>query len=303
MEASGGPARFAYSGKFCLLRASFAYLSICALPGGHTWSLCGLRRCSWASICAPAPRSPILPHRWGTPPFFPLFSPFSQLLRWVATPLFPTLFCVFSPSVVRLCVLVPLYRHTACPLFLAHIHHSLVHIHHCGSYPPAFLPLSPCRLFPFFCPLVSPLPSWGYKARPFVCFRLLARGLLYYWVVSARFVTRHLAQHGDSIMNRYDGAPVTCEVCGVSASLEYHHVIYLSDGGRDDLTNIEVLCHDHHQGKHTANGDWAEFGRKGGQVTQANLLAKLGPKQYSEYMRSLARMRWDRKPGAQLLQR
>lgn len=136
-----------------------------------------------------------------------------------------------------------------------------------------------------------------------MCFGLLARGLLYYWVVSARFVTGHHAHRRDETMTRYDGAPVICQRCGLSSPLEYHHLIYLSDGGRDDLPNIEVLCHDHHQGKHTANGDWAEFGRKGGQAALANLLAKLGPKQYSEHMRSLARMRWDRKPGAQLLQR
>ena len=44
-----------------------------------------------------------------------------------------------------------------------------------------------------------------------------------------------------------------CKTCLTTEKLEIHHIIPLSKGGEDDLSNIEVLCEKHHNEKHFGN--------------------------------------------------
>lgn len=41
-----------------------------------------------------------------------------------------------------------------------------------------------------------------------------------------------------------------CEACGSSFSLEVHHKVPVSEGGTDDLDNLQVLCRKCHQKRH-----------------------------------------------------
>lgn len=86
-------------------------------------------------------------------------------------------------------------------------------------------------------------------------------------------------------MRRLDGELVRCEICEFTENLQYHHRIYQCNGGSDEPENLMVLCERCHRKTHALNGDWVEFGRKGGKARQARLRAELGETRYREYQR------------------
>lgn len=48
-----------------------------------------------------------------------------------------------------------------------------------------------------------------------------------------------------------------CRYCGSgSARLEVHHVKYRSEGGKDEVDNLMLLCSDHHRLMHTSKRKW-----------------------------------------------
>ena len=95
-------------------------------------------------------------------------------------------------------------------------------------------------------------------------------------------------------MARIDGEKVRCERCEYTEDLEWHHKIYRSDEGSDDPSNLEVLCRDCHHREHLERGDFAEFGKKGGEAAQLRLQVMLGQARYAQRMRALAFRRWGR---------
>jgi hypothetical protein len=95
-----------------------------------------------------------------------------------------------------------------------------------------------------------------------------------------------------------DGEEVRCEDCGNQGSeknpLEYHHIVYRSNGGSDDRSNLKILCKKCHKEVHRLAGDWVEFGRKGGLIRQHRLRVQLGDEGYSELQRKYALLRWEK---------
>jgi 5-methylcytosine-specific restriction endonuclease McrA len=91
---------------------------------------------------------------------------------------------------------------------------------------------------------------------------------------------------------RIDGEKIRCEAqerglvrkCLNRGELQWHHIIYLSDGGTDDDDNVIPVCAGCHSEIHRMNGDWVEFGQKGGLRT----LELYG----TEHFRELAYRRW-----------
>lgn len=91
---------------------------------------------------------------------------------------------------------------------------------------------------------------------------------------------------------RIEGEKLQCEarkmkivdVCMNRGDLQWHHLEYLSDGGSDDDSNIVCVCAGCHSRIHSANGDWVEFGQKGGLRT----LELYG----TEHFQRLAFQRW-----------
>lgn len=47
-----------------------------------------------------------------------------------------------------------------------------------------------------------------------------------------------------------------CRWCGTTSSLQVHHVVYRSGGGRDDMGNLVTLCIAHHQAAHSSKITW-----------------------------------------------
>lgn len=69
----------------------------------------------------------------------------------------------------------------------------------------------------------------------------------------------------DDVQTMYDGR---CQLCGFDPKLLYgvracnaHHVVYLSRGGRDELSNLMLLCPNHHEVVHATNAvfDFADL--------------------------------------------
>ena len=95
-----------------------------------------------------------------------------------------------------------------------------------------------------------------------------------------------------------DGEEVRCEECESRGSkknpLEYHHIVYRSNGGSDARSNLQILCKRCHRKVHRQAGDWSEFGRKGGLIRQYQLRAQLGDEGYSKLQRQYALIRWEK---------
>jgi hypothetical protein len=95
-----------------------------------------------------------------------------------------------------------------------------------------------------------------------------------------------------------DGEEVKCEECqnrgNKKNSLEYHHIIYRSNGGSDDRSNLQILCKRCHRKFHQQAGDFSEFGRKGGAIRQHRLRVQLGDEGYSRLQRKYALIRWEK---------
>jgi 5-methylcytosine-specific restriction endonuclease McrA len=47
---------------------------------------------------------------------------------------------------------------------------------------------------------------------------------------------------------------LVCAVCGAETSLELHHIMPLAMGGSNDIDNLMVLCHEHHEQIHNGGG-------------------------------------------------
>ena len=47
-----------------------------------------------------------------------------------------------------------------------------------------------------------------------------------------------------------DALPKQCASCGATENLQYHHIVPLSMGGRDVLSNIAVICASCHSKVH-----------------------------------------------------
>ena len=43
--------------------------------------------------------------------------------------------------------------------------------------------------------------------------------------------------------------PNECAVCGCEGQLELDHIVPISMGGDDDMSNVQLLCHNHHRQK------------------------------------------------------
>jgi len=43
---------------------------------------------------------------------------------------------------------------------------------------------------------------------------------------------------------------LVCICCGAQEHLELHHILPLAMGGNNDISNLMVLCHDHHMEIH-----------------------------------------------------
>ena len=41
-----------------------------------------------------------------------------------------------------------------------------------------------------------------------------------------------------------------CEVCGRTGALGFHHIVFRSQGGKNELNNIILLCHKCHEKAH-----------------------------------------------------
>lgn len=59
-----------------------------------------------------------------------------------------------------------------------------------------------------------------------------------------------------------------CQVCGTTNNIEVHHVTFRSQGGAHALTNLVVLCWEHHMAVHArrlnvalyeVDGRWCVF--------------------------------------------
>jgi len=95
------------------------------------------------------------------------------------------------------------------------------------------------------------------------------------------------------LKRRLDGERIKCEAverglvdkCSNSGDLQWHHLVYFSNGGADDDENVIPVCAGCHSEIHRVNGDWAEFGQRGGLRT----LELYGPKHF----RKLAFNRWN----------
>ena len=91
---------------------------------------------------------------------------------------------------------------------------------------------------------------------------------------------------------RIEGARVRCEAqerglverCARKGELQWHHLVYLSEGGSDEEENVIPVCAGCHSEIHRRNGDWIEFGQRGG----LKVLELYGP----EHFRELAYRRW-----------
>ena len=55
---------------------------------------------------------------------------------------------------------------------------------------------------------------------------------------------------------------LTCTVCGAEERLEIHHIIPLSLNGSNDISNLMVLCHDHHMAVHHDDLDLGVSGKQ-----------------------------------------
>ena len=95
-----------------------------------------------------------------------------------------------------------------------------------------------------------------------------------------------------------DGEEVKCEECGSQGSkknrLEYHHIVYRSNGGSDSRSNLQILCKRCHRKFHRQAGDFSEFGRRGGLIRQYRLRVQLGDEGYSRLQRKYALIRWEK---------
>jgi 5-methylcytosine-specific restriction endonuclease McrA len=50
----------------------------------------------------------------------------------------------------------------------------------------------------------------------------------------------------------YECDVIYCKICGKRA-VNLHHIIYRSQGGTDDPSNLIPLCYQHHEGHHNRN--------------------------------------------------
>lgn len=46
-----------------------------------------------------------------------------------------------------------------------------------------------------------------------------------------------------------------CEVCGDTKKLQAHHIVHVSKGGKNELSNLKLVCHDCHLNKEHG-GSW-----------------------------------------------
>jgi len=51
-----------------------------------------------------------------------------------------------------------------------------------------------------------------------------------------------------------------CSHCQCEEELEVHHIVPLSKGGKNDVENLTILCHDHHMEVHRGKIELDEKG-------------------------------------------
>lgn len=61
-----------------------------------------------------------------------------------------------------------------------------------------------------------------------------------------------------------------CTHCHCSdVQFNTHHILPRSDGGADNAANTQLLCAACHKALHSQRGDFARWGKRGGESTQA----------------------------------
>lgn len=65
-----------------------------------------------------------------------------------------------------------------------------------------------------------------------------------------------------------NGEPVTCGFPGCHHRANHiHHSKYVSEGGTNEVHNLEAMCSRHHIQLHSTRGDFRTWGEKGGKTT------------------------------------
>lgn len=85
-------------------------------------------------------------------------------------------------------------------------------------------------------------------------------------------------QRNQFLKDASTGVTIKCS-CGNPAK-HIHHIVPVCKGGTDDSSNLEMLCQTCHVALHSANNDFAQWGKKGGQATAAKKTSFRNLKQF-----------------------
>lgn len=93
------------------------------------------------------------------------------------------------------------------------------------------------------------------------------------------------------IKNEFTGKSVQCSCPGCRRVARHiHHIIPQCEGGTDDWWNLRYMCAKCHAAHHSAQGDFARWGKIGGKLTAEKMVSIPNLKQFKG---EAGRARWE----------
>lgn len=75
-----------------------------------------------------------------------------------------------------------------------------------------------------------------------------------------------------TVLTDPNGQTIMCSFPGCKCqAVDIHHELYVSEGGTNDIVNLQAMCKKHHIQLHSTRGDFRAWGSLGGRKTHETI--------------------------------